>query len=112
MQNTHKIWEWNTSVVFDDPSNLGYVLKIPKDSWRFFPDSFKRPKVFDELDSNNTLLRTEAMNKVNLNLPKGEIIVTYPEAIFEKVIDPAVIAKEQIEITKGENLDLDTIVVG
>lgn len=76
----------------------------------FFPDSFKRPRVFDELDTTNILHRTEAINKINTNLPKGEILVTYPEAIFEKVIDPAVIAKEQIEITKGENLDVETII--
>jgi len=76
----------------------------------FFPDSFKRPMSFEKLDTNNGLQRTEAINKIALGLPKGEIIVTYPEAIFEKVVDPSLLEKDKIEIVKGENLDIDTIV--
>ncbi len=73
------------------------------------PDSFKRPLKFEELDSHNVLQRTEAINRMSLGLSKGEIIVTYPEALFEKVVDPALIHKQRIEITNGESLDLDTI---
>ena len=36
----------------------------------FFPDSFKRPLLFEELDKNNVLLRTEISPKIHLN--KGE----------------------------------------
>jgi len=76
----------------------------------FFLDSFKRPMSFEKLDTNNALQRTEAINKISLGLPKGEIVVTYPEAIFEKVVDPSLLEKDKIEIVKGENLDIDTIV--
>ena len=73
------------------------------------PDSFKRPLHFDELDSHNVLQRTEAINRMSLKLGRGEIVVTYPEALFEKVVDPQVIHKQRIEISLGESLDLDTI---
>ena len=73
------------------------------------PDSFKRPLHFEELDSHNVLQRTEAINRISLKLGKGEIVVTYPEALFEKVVDPQVIHKQRIEISLGESLDLDTI---
>jgi len=54
----------------------------------FFPDSFRKPGNFEEIDRNNILLRTEVMNKVSLKDAKNLIIVSYPEAIFEKVVDP------------------------
>lgn len=74
-----------------------------------FPDSFKRPTRFEELDAHNVLQRTEAINRISLNPQGGEIIVTYPEAVFEKVVNPKLIADQRIEITSGESLDLDTI---
>ena len=73
------------------------------------PDSFKRPLHFDELDSHNVLQRTEAINRMSLKLGRGEIVITYPEALFEKVVDPQVIHKQRIEISLGESLDFDTI---
>jgi transcription-repair coupling factor (superfamily II helicase) len=73
------------------------------------PDSFKRPLHFDELDSHNVLQRTEAINRISLKLGRGEIVITYPEALFEKVVDPQIIHKQRIEISLGESLDLDTI---
>ena len=76
-----------------------------------FPDSFKRPLQFEELDAHNVLQRTEAINRMNLNPKAGEIIVTYPEALFEKVVDPKLIDDQKIEITVGESLDFDTILV-
>lgn len=74
-----------------------------------FPDSFKRPLQFEELDAHNILQRTEAINRMNINPVGGEIIVTYPEAIFEKVVDPKLIEGQKIEVAVGESLDLDTI---
>ncbi len=76
----------------------------------FFPDSFRRPTVYEEINRNNVLTRTEAINKINLFSNVGQVIVTYPEAIFEKVADPSLIDKEKIEIHKGEDLDVDTII--
>ncbi|MEL6276443.1 MAG: CarD family transcriptional regulator, partial [Bacteroidota bacterium] len=37
-------------------------------------------------------------------------VVTYPEALFEKVVAPQVLNEARINITKGETLDVDTIV--
>ena len=75
----------------------------------FFPDSFKRPLQFEELDNHNVLQRTETINRMNFNPKGGEIVVTYPEALFEKVVNPKEIEDQKIEIEVGETLDLDTI---
>tara|TARA_Y100000385_G_scaffold291787_1_gene372331 strand:+ start:7267 stop:10635 length:3369 start_codon:yes stop_codon:yes gene_type:complete len=76
----------------------------------FFPDSFKRPMHFEEIASHNILQRTESMNRLSLGLSKGELLVTYPEALFEKVVNPNLLNDQRIEIAKDEVLDLDTII--
>lgn len=76
----------------------------------FFPDSFKRPMYFEELDSANVLQRTEAINRITGFSNAGEIIVTYPEALFEKVVSPRVLEKTRIEIVMNESLDVAFLV--
>ncbi len=76
----------------------------------FFPDSFRRPGFFEELDNNNVLVRTESINKIAAKYHKHDVLITYPEAIFEKVVDPAHLESQKIHIAKGENLDVDTII--
>ena len=76
----------------------------------FFPDSFKRPLAFDRLNRDNILLRTETINKISSSKKEGDIIVSYPEALFEKVVDPRILESHQIEISIGEKLDADTMI--
>ncbi len=76
----------------------------------FFPDSFKRPCFYEAIDNNNVLIRTETINKISTGIHAKEIIVSYPEALFEKVIDPSYLEEQKITIKKGEEVDLDTII--
>ncbi len=76
----------------------------------FFPDSFKRPMQFDVLNTANVLSRTEAVNKLTASGRADKILVTYPAALFEKVVSPAVLDDHKIEIVKGELLDADTAI--
>jgi transcription-repair coupling factor (superfamily II helicase) len=77
---------------------------------RFFPDSFKRPMYFEELNSTNVLERTETINKITTPGGSPEIIVTYPEALFEKVVAPSVLEETRIEIATGATLNIDFII--
>ena len=80
-----------------------------KKTIHFFPDSFKQPQEFKTVENHNVLLRTETVNKVTNSKARGEIIVTYPEALFEKVVAPTVLNESKIEIQNGESLDVETI---
>ncbi|MEZ4955938.1 MAG: transcription-repair coupling factor [Saprospiraceae bacterium] len=77
---------------------------------RFFPDSFKRPMYFEELRSENVLERTETINKITSTHGSPEIIITYPEALFEKVVSPKVLNENRIYIGKGEEVDVDFLI--
>jgi transcription-repair coupling factor (superfamily II helicase) len=78
----------------------------------FFPDSFKRPAFFDDLNSTQILQRAEVVNKITsvAAQPAGGIIITYPEALFEMVVAPEVLNQNRIEINKGERLDVDFVI--
>jgi len=78
-----------------------------------FPDSFKRPAFFDDLHPTQMLQRSEVISKITAGaeaLAEPCIIVTYPEALFEKVVKPEVLNKSRIEVKKGEKLDADFVI--
>jgi len=82
---------------------------VEKKEVLFFPDSFKKPGKFQEPDSNNTLLRTETLNRLAGNPAKNDWIVTYPEALFEKVVSMQTLKKNTLLIRINEKLDIDFI---
>ncbi|MCZ2101364.1 MAG: transcription-repair coupling factor [Chitinophagales bacterium] len=76
----------------------------------FYPDSFKRPMQYDELDRQNVLSRTDAINKIHAAHGKNQIVISYPEAIFEKAVDPRHLDKEKITIEKGGLVELNELI--
>ncbi|MGB0983296.1 MAG: transcription-repair coupling factor [Saprospiraceae bacterium] len=83
---------------------------LDKKAIHFFPDSFKQPTKFKELNNRNVLLRAESMNKISNSRTSGEIIVTYPEALFEKVVSPKVLDNHKIEIKIKETWEVDDVI--
>lgn len=73
----------------------------------FFPDSFKRPAYFDDLNAVQILQRSETISKITSQEKTSAVILTYPEALFEKVVKPEVLNQSRIEVKKGEKLDAD-----
>lgn len=80
---------------------------FPDQVIHFFPDSFKRPAYFEDLHPTQVLQRSETINKITATPGQTNVVVTYPEALFEKVVSPEVLEKSRIEIAKGEKLDID-----
>ncbi len=67
--------------------------------------SYKRPYEYDEIENANVLLRSETLSQIS-DHPEGNIIVTYPEALSEKVINRKSLALNTFVVTKGQKLDL------
>jgi len=74
-----------------------------------FPSSYRKPFEFTQPDSSNVLARAEVLNELNHSSEFGQLIVTYPEALAEKVIDRASLEKNTLEISVGNKLGLDFI---
>jgi len=75
----------------------------------FFPDSFKRTGYFNELNSSHVMLRTEALTKFTGKRVNKKVLVTYPEALFERVVNPSSLADNMISIKVGETLQVDAL---
>jgi transcription-repair coupling factor (superfamily II helicase) len=88
---------------FDDLNALGLEGKV-----LFFPSSYRRSLVHERIESENILFRTEVLNKLSFNETPC-FVVTYPEAIMEKVISGSGLAKNTLQIQKGEKLSISFI---
>ncbi|MBS1660390.1 MAG: transcription-repair coupling factor, partial [Bacteroidetes bacterium] len=83
----------------------------------YFPSSFKNKKNYKLLNSSHVMLRTEALTRLSaaMNGPKGgaapgkKLIVTYPEALFEKVVLPSALSENIISLKSGDTLDLNNL---
>lgn len=73
----------------------------------FFPTSYKRPYQFDETENANILQRAEVLNRINQKKSSGEIIITYPEALTEKVINKRSLVENTFGVKVGEKLDIN-----
>ena len=69
-----------------------------------FPKSYKRPYEYDETENANVLMRSEALNHLNAH-PGSQIIITYPEALFEKVITKKTLGSNSFLVQRKEKLD-------
>lgn len=77
-------------LIFNDKEEAAYYLNdleqlIGDKQVLFYPGSYRRPYQIEETDNANVLLRAEVLNRLN-SRKKPAIIVTYPEALFEKVV--------------------------
>ena len=74
----------------------------------FYPGSYRRPYQIEQTDNANVLLRSEVLNRIN-SRKKPALIVTYPEALFEKVVTKKELEKNTLKISVGEQLSIDFV---
>lgn len=72
----------------------------------FFPTSYKRPYQFDETENANILQRAEILNRINNKASTGELIVTYPEALTERVINKKSLRENTFSTKVGDQVDV------
>lgn len=74
-----------------------------------FPASYKKPYQFDETENANILQRAEVLNKLNADKTQRLILVSYPEALCEKVINKRSLTSNTFGASVGESLDVGFI---
>ena len=83
-------------------------LLLPKQTVLFYPGSYRRPYEIEDTDNANVLLRSEVLNRIN-SQRKSSVIVTYHEALFEKVLSKKDLNKNTLKISVGDILGLDFV---
>jgi len=74
----------------------------------FYPSSYKKPYQIDQPDNNLVLQRAEVLTRINKSNDRF-IIVTYPEAIHERVVTKKTLERNTIEIKVGEKVDIEFV---
>ena len=100
-------------LIFNDKEEAAYYLNdleqlLGEKNVLFYPGSYRRPYQIEETDNANVLLRSEVLNRIN-SRKKPAIIVTYPTALFEKVVTKKELEKNTLKVAVGENLSLDFV---
>jgi transcription-repair coupling factor (superfamily II helicase) len=106
---TFKLHPKDYVIVLQDREEAGYLQNDLQNlldrEILLFPMSYKRPYEYTDVENANILMRAEVLNKL-ANKASPEIILTYPEALSEKVINKRSLASNTFNITKGEKLDI------
>lgn len=99
--------------VLNDLEEAGYfyhdlVQVNGEEKVMFFPSSYRRAIKYGQKDTANEILRTEVLSR----LQKGEeafCIVTYPDALAEKVVSRKELTDKTLKLQVGEQMDMDVI---
>ncbi|WP_371326816.1 transcription-repair coupling factor [Seonamhaeicola sp. S2-3] len=100
-------------LVFNDKEEAAHYLNdleqlINEKDVLFYPGSYRRPYQIEETDNANVLLRAEVLNRIN-SRKKPAIIVTYPDALFEKVVTRRELERNTLKVAVGDNLSIDFV---
>ena len=99
--------------ILNDKEDAAYFLNdlqglYPEDQRLvFYPASYKVPYQLEEVDNANVVARTEALKK--LSGQDNCWIITYPEALFEKVLTKKKLISNTMKIEVGKTYSIDFI---
>jgi len=100
-------------MIFNDKEEAAYYLNdleqmIGNEDVLFYPGSYRRPYQIEDTDNANVLLRAEVLNRIN-SRKKPAVIVTYPEALFEKVVTKKELEKNTLKVAVGDQISIEFI---
>lgn len=111
--NTFEEAEKPFLLIFNDKEEAAYYLNdleqlLGDKNVLFYPGSYRRPYQLEETDNANVLLRAEVLNRIN-SRKKPALIISYPDALFEKVVTRKELEKNTLKIKVGDELSIDFV---
>src|SRR5688572_16191490 len=113
--------QFNHLIVLNDAEDAAYFHNTMENltgalDLFYFPASFKQRKNFSLLNSSHVMLRTEGLTKIASQLNatgfvNKKVLVTYPEALFEKVVVADTLSSNIIFIKNGDTLDTGSLLL-
>lgn len=100
-------------LIFNDKEEAAFYLNdlevlLNEKDVLFYPGSYRRPYQIEETDNANVLLRSEVLNRIN-SRKKPAIIITYPDALFEKVVTRKELERNTQKIAVNDKLSIDFV---
>lgn len=111
----YRLVQRNLLIILNDKEEALYFqndLKalMPKKEILYFPASYKRPYQVEEVDNANVLQRAEVLNEINHTRSGRQVIVTFAEALNEKVVNKRSLVRNTLEIKESEDCGMDFII--
>lgn len=101
-------------VVCNDLTGAGYMFSdltaiLGPDAVAIFPSGYKRDIKYGQPDGPQQILRTETLDR--LHAPKSNLtwIVTYPEALAERVAAPEAMARDTLRFHPGDTVRISEL---
>ena len=99
-------------VVLDDREEAAYfyndlITFVESKRVAFLPSSYRRMVKEEEKDNDSVLVRTEVLN--NISNGAVEMLVTYPEALAEQVVDKEVLGNMSMTVRRGDRLSISFV---
>ncbi|MBM3432329.1 MAG: transcription-repair coupling factor [Bacteroidetes bacterium] len=106
---------FNHVVVLDSPESAAYFHNALESltgalDLFYFPASYKSPRDFVRLSSSHVMLRTEALMRFS-KAGNRKILITYSQALLEKVESPSKYADHVISIKTGDTFDVPGLLI-
>ena len=98
-------------VVGDSLDDAGYLYQdltklLGDDAVSMFPSGYKRDIKYGRVDPPSQIMRIETLNRWNDD-PALRVVVTYPEAMAEKVASRKSLSDHTLALKVGEEIDLE-----
>lgn len=111
--NAFKTTEVPFLLIFNDKEEAAYHLNdlenlLGDQNVLFYPGSYRRPYQIEKTDNANVLLRSEVLNRIN-SRKNPALIVTYSEALFEKVVTRKELERNTLKISVNDSLSIDFV---
>ncbi len=99
----------NILCILNDLEDAGYFYHdccqaLGEQQVLFFPSGFKRSIRYGQRDAANEILRMEVLSHISNNSDPC-LIVTYPEALAEKVVSAHALGSKTLKLSVGERVD-------
>ncbi|MCB0845334.1 MAG: transcription-repair coupling factor, partial [Bacteroidetes bacterium] len=110
----YRLTQRNTLIILNDKEDALYYYNdlqglMPKKEILLFPASYKRPYQVEEIDNANVLQRAEVLNELNHTQHGRQLIITFAEALNEKVVNKKALVKNTLEIVQGTELGMEFV---
>ena len=108
INDTSRTWLF----VLGDVEEAGYFYHdltqiVGEEKVLFFPSSYRRAIRYGQKDAANEILRTEVLNR--LQRQEAICVVTYPDALAEKVVSKKDLAGKTLMLEVGQRIETDVL---
>jgi len=95
-------------IIMDDKEEAAYLQNDLEESGTkalFYPESYRNPYEIERTDNANIQIRTEVLTALSKN--GNRVVVTYPAALFEKVVLKKTLKQHSFKISTDQELSID-----